>query len=383
MNLVLILRCEFVCVVVLGFILWYSLKYGVKDGGKHFFRILACAIGHTVFDFITVITVNNLNAFPPWLNFTCHIIFYLFAIFYCCELFRYVIDLTLEPEIGRRLYRISLAVPAFYAIIVLVLPIEYLTGTGTNYSFGPSAILGYMLAVAIFLVSEILLLFHMDRVPDNAKLPLIPGFILMSASVALQVIYPELLYTGASVTIMTGALFFAVADPAAVYRRKAYFDTASGVKNRNCYIDEMDKLRDTYGQTLGDHNFICLTCDLNGLKRINDTFGHAVGDEYILTAAALLKKTLKSAYGVYRMGGDEFVAVYCDGDPEQAMSEIREAERLTGESRMKNGESLSVSYGMAVAKNGEDAYKVVKRADMAMFEEKKAYHSKNEKEHRI
>ena len=363
--------------------LWYSLKYGVKKGDKHFFRILACAIGHTVFDFITVITVNNLDTFPSWLNLACHIIFYLFAIVFCCELFRYVIDITLEPKIGRTIYRISLAVPVFYAVIVLVLPIEYLTGTGTNYSFGPSAILGYMLAVAIFLVSEILLLFHMDRVPDNAKLPLIPGFILMSASIALQMIYPELLYTGASVTIMTGALFFAVADPAAVYRRKAYFDSASGVKNRNCYIDDMDKLNDTYGQTLGDRNFICLTCDLNGLKRINDNFGHAAGDDYILTTATLLKKTLKSASGIYRTGGDEFVAVYCGGDPELAMREIGEAERLIGESRMKNGEPLSVSFGCAAAKNGEGAYQVVKRADMAMFEEKKAYYSKSENEQRM
>ena len=49
-------------------------------------------------------------------------------------------------------------------------------------------------------------------------------------------------------------------------------------------------------------------CDLNGLKEINDQKGHDAGDKFIVQTA----QTLKSVFGkrhVYRLGGDEFIAV--------------------------------------------------------------------------
>ncbi len=49
--------------------------------------------------------------------------------------------------------------------------------------------------------------------------------------------------------------------------------------------------------------------DLDGLKAINDTSGHAAGDRAIAGMAASLRAALRDTDQVFRVGGDEFVAL--------------------------------------------------------------------------
>jgi diguanylate cyclase (GGDEF)-like protein len=54
----------------------------------------------------------------------------------------------------------------------------------------------------------------------------------------------------------------------------------------------------------------CLVAiDLDGLKRINDFQGHAAGDEAIVGLCQSLRAALRSTDEVFRIGGDEFVAL--------------------------------------------------------------------------
>ena len=49
-------------------------------------------------------------------------------------------------------------------------------------------------------------------------------------------------------------------------------------------------------------------CDITGLKNVNDTQGHEAGDKLILRASDCLKKIF-SDYGIFRIGGDEFLVL--------------------------------------------------------------------------
>lgn len=99
-----------------------------KDHGS-FQRLLVYAIGHVVFDIITVLTVNNLDRVPLWCNFTAHVIFYLSAILFSQEFLCYVIALFYEKRI-QKISRIgSICLLAAY---LLLLPIVYLQGNGTR-----------------------------------------------------------------------------------------------------------------------------------------------------------------------------------------------------------------------------------------------------------
>ncbi len=50
----LILREEFVCLVVITFILGYTSVYKIKSDNNTFMKILICALGHVFFDIFTV-----------------------------------------------------------------------------------------------------------------------------------------------------------------------------------------------------------------------------------------------------------------------------------------------------------------------------------------
>jgi len=54
-----------------------------------------------------------------------------------------------------------------------------------------------------------------------------------------------------------------------------------------------------------------LALDIDHFKRINDTGGHAAGDEVLRRLAALLRSTLRAEDIVVRLGGEEFLILFC------------------------------------------------------------------------
>jgi diguanylate cyclase (GGDEF)-like protein len=93
--------------------------------------------------------------------------------------------------------------------------------------------------------------------------------------------------------------------------RLAYFDTLTGLPNRQRCIDIAEQLFMEAGGA--GETVAVIYLDLNCSKRVNDTFGHAVSDAVLQTVAGNLIRSL----GVYRteqenlvvarFGGDEFV----------------------------------------------------------------------------
>jgi two-component system chemotaxis family response regulator WspR len=71
--------------------------------------------------------------------------------------------------------------------------------------------------------------------------------------------------------------------------------------------------------------FAILMMDLDRFKAINDDLGHMAGDEVLQRSAALLNASVRPEDGVYRFGGEEFVAIMKVGDPAGALGA---AERL-------------------------------------------------------
>lgn len=90
------------------------------------------------------------------------------------------------------------------------------------------------------------------------------------------------------------------------FRQLAYRDTLTGVGNRNGYEELVEDLK-----LLMDQNHICVCAfDINNLKIVNDTKGHNVGDQYIIDCCQIICKAHQTS-AVFRIGGDEFIAV-CD-----------------------------------------------------------------------
>lgn len=99
----------------------------------------------------------------------------------------------------------------------------------------------------------------------------------------------------------------------------ALTDPLTGAGNRRA-LDDAWQTAVIQGTRLGQP--VCLVAiDLDGLKRINDFQGHAAGDDAIVRLCAALRAALRETDGVFRIGGDEFVALL-PGTPADAAVEL-------------------------------------------------------------
>ena len=383
MNLILTLRSEIVCLTTLLLLLWYSSVHGFYDNARRYSALNMLAIGHVVFDIVTVITVNNQDRVSPLANRICHEIFYMFAILFCYMLVYFVLDMTYGIEKSKKLIKILGLIPATYLIAMSFLPIEYVHGNGTYYSFGPCVIAGYACAMVLFLVSMTLVLVNMKKMSSHDRATLIPAHIIMMIAMLVQIKVPELLFTGADVTLITAAVFIGIVDPVGKFKHKAYFDHMTGLRNHNCYDDDIAGFRKEMGKDATGRNLIYVACDINGLKQINDEYGHAAGDDYIRHAARSLRESLTGAYAIYRTGGDEFCAIYVDMPTEKVRAEIAKLRKVFGNSKADAGIKMvtdrpfSISIGYVSALRGEDIADTAARADAMMMEEKRKYYQMN------
>lgn len=97
-----------------------------------------------------------------------------------------------------------------------------------------------------------------------------------------------------------------------VARRMAIVDSLTGVKNKHAYVQWEEKINSKIksGQ---QEPFAVVVCDVNNLKAVNDLYGHKEGDVCIKKACARICNIFSHS-PVFRIGGDEFVAILSGED---------------------------------------------------------------------
>ncbi|MGI4938567.1 MAG: GGDEF domain-containing protein, partial [Janthinobacterium lividum] len=115
--------------------------------------------------------------------------------------------------------------------------------------------------------------------------------------------------------------------------------------------------------------------DLDDFKRLNDTHGHVAGDGALVHLVTLVKETLRTMDVVGRFGGEEFLIILPDTTLASATQTITRLQReLTKRIYMVNHERLLITFsgGVAARRPNEDPLALIKRADAALYEAKKA-----------
>ncbi|HEX6970482.1 MAG TPA: sensor domain-containing diguanylate cyclase [Micromonosporaceae bacterium] len=108
-----------------------------------------------------------------------------------------------------------------------------------------------------------------------------------------------------------------------------------------------------------------LVIDVDEFKSVNDTYGHEAGDRVLVRLARTMEASLRHGDELYRVGGDEFVAVVEVTRPEEALGI---AQRLAAAVR-RTGQTISV--GVALRRDGETPKQTLRRADIALYEVKR------------
>ena len=155
-------------------------------------------------------------------------------------------------------------------------------------------------------------------------------------------------------------------------RFHAYHDNLTGLKNRTSFIEFMNSLIETCGQS--QESFGLMYLDVDRFKVVNDSLGHNAGDELISIVAKRIERSLKEKDFLFRLGGDEFVVIVKNLDQSEDVAAV--AKRILGV--MDNAVSLkeykiyvNVSIGIAIyPKDGNSTETLIKNADAAMYQVK-------------
>jgi diguanylate cyclase (GGDEF)-like protein len=144
-------------------------------------------------------------------------------------------------------------------------------------------------------------------------------------------------------------------------------DSLTSLPNRRAF-DE--RLREW---SASNRRFAVAMIDLDGFKPVNDLHGHMVGDLFLIEAARRLSARVEGAGLLARMGGDEFALLIEAFQTQEDVVGV--ARRLLDNlvapfSYGSVASHMSCSCGVALRYEGEDARRLLERADMALYEAK-------------
>ena len=156
--------------------------------------------------------------------------------------------------------------------------------------------------------------------------------------------------------------------------KETYTDTLTGVGSKAAYFKKTDELNAMIKKEPESLEFALVMVDMNNLKQINDEYGHRNGDLYIQGCCHLICDVFKHS-PVYRIGGDEFVAVLLGKDYSDRKEKTDKLKAEYEKAITNEGISPWLRYSAAVGMSeyktdDKTAESVFRRADKAMYENK-------------
>ena len=148
-------------------------------------------------------------------------------------------------------------------------------------------------------------------------------------------------------------------------------DVLTKLYNRAFYSDELNRLERNSLRPVS-----AVIIDLNGLKQSNDTMGHDAGDSLLRRLGEVLNGVVSAPNHAARIGGDEF-AILMPGADKQAAATMVDTinELLKINNQFYSTAPLGISLGFATSEPGESMEALIKRADVSMYEQKKAHYA--------
>lgn len=145
------------------------------------------------------------------------------------------------------------------------------------------------------------------------------------------------------------------------FREMSMCDQLTKLGNRHAMEEYMADVQE-------NKNIGIVYCDITGLKRTNDTLGHKMGDQLICRAADSMKKAF-AEYGLFRIGGDELLAICVDIDEETLQNRVE----LLRKYAVENSVNLAIGF-MREEPFKSDLQKLMSAAEQLMYQEKNEYY---------
>lgn len=148
-------------------------------------------------------------------------------------------------------------------------------------------------------------------------------------------------------------------------QKMSYLDQLTQIGNRYAMVKYTEDM--CPGESVG-----IVYADITGLKRVNDAEGHEAGDRLIRAASACMKEAFGDAYELFRIGGDELLAI-CAG-----IGETEFRERVARLRNIMAESSVNMAVGADWEKDSTAGVSVVlAAAETQMYKDKAAYYQRS------
>ena len=154
---------------------------------------------------------------------------------------------------------------------------------------------------------------------------------------------------------------------------RAFHDELTGLANRALFLDRMDHALRVARPD--DDPVVVLFVDLDDFKSVNDALGHGVGDQMLRSIADRIREVAGTGDTPARLGGDEFALLLEDrGGVDRALDVAEGLLEALRQPVALAGYDLAVlaSIGVAVSTPGMTTAGLLRDADVAMYEAKRA-----------
>jgi len=354
-------------------ILMFMVKRGVMHEAdqKIFFNLCFHCLLLFALDILWVVVDGTDFDGSIWLNRFVNAAYFAQSGVLCYYWSRYSLFLSSTRIRSRVLYRFAFTLPmlvvSFMAVASIWTGWFFTVDSENHYMRGDFLFVQAALIFLYLLYSFFVAVFTIKKkrdVVNKNKLYAISalGFMPFFADI-VQIEYP-----GSSV-FCVGATLGLVIVFLEIQKEMISLDPLTRLNNRN---QASIYLSTRFKQDIPGKRLYQFAMDLDKFKCINDTYGHMEGDNALMIVSTVLKQVCgPRGHFISRYGGDEFT-VFANLPDDASADELRQAieDRLAKKS-IALPYALTMSIGYACLRSGESEVSLGKRADEALYEEKK------------
>lgn len=287
-----------ICIIVGG--LFYSRKHIPSKSNRIFLAIGALIITASLFDIISVYSLNHIDTVPVWLNYLINEIYFLSfnSTYIVYSIYILLITERNKEKYGRILKGINTVVFLYLVFVVITTPwlklIFYFEGN--QYIHGPLHISLYVVAFVMLGICIFTILTSRRKINNMHLITTCVIAVVSIVAIVIQFVWNELLLVNFVAALMFFMLFHSLQNP------DEYLDKELDTFNMKAFLQKVTSMAEKR------RPFTVLGFEIEGFQFVDQFMGVDSGNELLETVVRDCTKGLKG--DLYHLDGTRFAYVF-------------------------------------------------------------------------